>query len=128
MQHKVLRALVAFFVVLGLMFGQATAGLAMGVPMNMEQPSIMANMSGQNDTTSVSNGEHEDGCCTTHADKNHTMKAGTCGACCVAACQAVVMPSRFAAPALYAATQIYSMMDASVVGKDVLPEPPYPKA
>ena len=126
MQKKVLRAVVAFLVVLGLIFGQAAPGMA-SVPMNMEQSSMMAEIDSHHDTTSVSNSEHEDGCCS-RADKNHTMKIGTCEACCVAACQAVMLPSHFCAPVLYEATQTYGVMNTSTIGKSVLPEPPYPKA
>lgn len=127
MQKRILRELVAILVMLGLMFGQVVPGMA-AVPMNMEQQSMMGDVAGHVDATSVSNSAHEDGCCS-HADKNHnTMKAGTCGACCVAACQSVMLPSQFAAPALYAATQIYGVMNTSAVSKDVLPDPPYPKA
>jgi hypothetical protein len=127
MQNKALRAVAAFLVVLGLIFGQAAPGLA-AVPMNMEQPSMMAQMDSHHYTSSVSNGEHKDASCCSHADINHTMKTGTCGDCYVAACQAVMLPSQFAAPVLYESMQTYGMMNTFAVGKSVLPEPPYPKA
>lgn len=115
---------IALLLSLSLFIGQGPLDMAMGMPaMNMDQSSMMADMSDMDMTASVP----DKGCCS-DSNKDHNMKDGTCGACCIAPVQAVALPSQFAAPIQYAAvSQFYGMAETSALSRNIPPEPPYPK-
>lgn len=104
--------------------------MAMAMPaMNMDQVSMMADMPDVDMTASTPDTaqSQEKGCCS-DSNKDQDMKGGMCRACCIAATQAVALPSQFAAPIQYAVVnKIYGMTDTSALSRNIPPEPPYPK-
>ena len=122
---------VALLLSLSLVIGQGPLNMAMAMPaMNMDQASMMADMAGMDMTASTpdTTQAQEKGCCS-DSTKDHDMKGGMCGACCIAAVQAALLPSQFPAPIQYAVvSQLYGMTDISALSRNIPPDPPRPKA
>ena len=105
--------------------------MAVAMPaMNMDQPSMMTDMSGMDMAASASDTAQaqEKGCCS-DSTKDHHMKGGMCGACCVAAVQTALLPSQFPTPIQYpVVSQLYGLTDTSALSRNIPPDPPRPKA
>jgi hypothetical protein len=120
--------ILAVMLVITLAFGQGFSVMAMPA-MAMDQASMMADMPGMDMTASASGeAQSQDMDCCSHTDKNHDMKGGMCGACCIAGVQAAVMPSYFSAPIRYVVNQFYVMTESSAASRNSPPDPPRPKA
>jgi hypothetical protein len=118
---------IAVFLSLSLLIGQGPLSTAIAIHVSpMDYTAIMSDIS-YNAVTSFNSGVgHEKGCCS-HSDKSSDMKNGMCVDC-LAPGQVAMLANLLAAPIQYSLLQGYPMANTSVIDRDVLPEPPYPKA
>ncbi|MDE1900997.1 MAG: hypothetical protein KGI37_05045 [Alphaproteobacteria bacterium] len=114
---------------LSLVIGQGPLSMAVAMPaINMDQMSVMANMSGMGMTASASDGtQSEERDCCSQSTKDRAMKGGMCGACCVAMAQIGMLPAQFPVPIQYGISQFYGMTDTSAISRNTPPDPPRPK-
>jgi hypothetical protein len=117
---------IAILLSLSLVVGQGAFSTAAAMPAWQMGRVAMSEISDNHIVTSSHDMRHEKDCCS-HSKNSNDMMNGTCGACCAAACQMASLPILFAAPVYYPVSQTYNRTNSPVIGRDVLPEPPYPK-
>jgi hypothetical protein len=122
MRTSLLAKCLALVLSLSLLIGQGPMSAAMAMPsMTMDQMPMMAGM------PDMGMASMDQGCCT-QSDKDHATKGDACGSCCVAIGLTALLSPQFSAPLQYAVSQPYGVADVTATGRDILPDPPRPKA